>query len=158
MQKIISIIIVIVIFGFGLWFFVDKTKKDTSSLDENSVVSKEEPFVNGDEIVIDEKENTSGSAFIENEKSVMLVNYTNSGFEPKEITVLIGTAVIFKNESDGGMWVASAIHPTHNIYPEFDELKSVKKGESYTFVFDQVGTWKYHNHVNSSKTGTVTVK
>ena len=158
MQKIVSIVIVIIIFGFGLWFFGDKTRNDTSSLDEDSVVSEEEPFVNGNEIMIDEKEDSSGSAFIENEKAVVLVNYTNSQFEPKEITVPLGTTVTFQNESDGGMWVASAIHPTHNIYPEFDELKSIKKGESYTFVFDKVGTWKYHNHVNSSKTGTVIVE
>lgn len=85
------------------------------------------------------------------------VSYKDTGFSPKVLSVKKGTAVTFTNNSTKGMWVASAPHPSHTILPEFDEFKSVSKGEQYTFTFEKVGTWKYHNHVNPSDVGSVVV-
>lgn len=99
------------------------------------------------------------------------VTYTDQGFSPKSVTVSLGTPVKFINESSGKMWVASAVHPSHTEYSgtslgqhcpdttnsSFDECASVTAGESFVFIFNKVGTWKYHNHVNSSQTGTVIV-
>lgn len=85
------------------------------------------------------------------------VTYGASGFAPNTVTVKIGTAVVWTNQGQGGMWVASAVHPTHQLLPGFDQLKSVAKGGGYDYVFVKVGTWKYHNHVNASDTGTVVV-
>lgn len=86
-----------------------------------------------------------------------VVTYTDTGFAPKTVTVKKGATVTFMNESTGSMWVASAVHPTHQLLPGFDQLKSVAKGGSYEYTFDKVGTWKYHNHVAASDTGTVVV-
>lgn len=86
-----------------------------------------------------------------------VVTYTNTGFSPTTVTVKKGTTVTFVNASTGGMWVASAVHPTHQLLPGFDQLKSVGKGGSYDYTFVKVGTWKYHNHVNVSDFGSVVV-
>ncbi len=86
-----------------------------------------------------------------------VVTYTDTGFAPSTVTVKKGTSVTFINGSSGGMWVASAVHPTHQLLPGFDHLKSVAKGGAYGYTFTKVGTWKYHNHVNPSDTGTVAV-
>lgn len=85
------------------------------------------------------------------------VQYTDSGFGPNTITVKQGTTVRFTNQSSRGMWVASAVHPTHQLLPGFDQLQSVSKGGTYEYTFAKVGTWKYHNHVNATDTGTVVV-
>lgn len=85
------------------------------------------------------------------------VTYTDSGFSPNTITVKKGTTVKFVNQGSGGMRVASAVHPTHQLLPGFDQLKSVVKGGTYEYTFEKVGTWKYHNHVNVSDTGSVVV-
>ena len=87
----------------------------------------------------------------------MVVTYTASGYAPNTITVKKGTTVTFVNQSSGGMWVASAVHPTHQLLPGFDQLASVAKSGMYEYTFTKVGTWKYHNHVNASDTGTVIV-
>ncbi len=55
------------------------------------------------------------------------------------------------------MWTASAPHPQHTNYAGFDQLKSVPNGGTYEFTFTKVGTWKYHNHVAPTFTGSVTV-
>ena len=90
--------------------------------------------------------------------SKVSVEYTDSGFTPKSVTVKVGETVTFVNKSKKGMWVASAVHPTHQEYPEFDQKTSVKNGESYSFTFTKPGSWKYHNHVGPSDGGTVVVQ
>jgi len=86
------------------------------------------------------------------------VTYSDSGFSPAAITVKAGNTVIFKNQSSRNMWVASDPHPIHTDYPEFDAKKGIAMGESYSFTFTKTGTWKYHNHLKSSDTGTVIVE
>lgn len=86
------------------------------------------------------------------------VTYTNNGFAPAELAVKSGTTVTFVNQSDAKMWVASANHPSHLLYPEFDEKVSVAKGGSYSFTFTKVGTHPYHNHVLLGKYGKIIVE
>lgn len=98
--------------------------------------------------------------------TAVMVTYTDSGYSPGTMTVPKGTTVVFKNESSRGMWTASDIHPTHRAYPTtggclgstFDECAEDPSGSSWSFKFDVVGTWRYHNHVSPSKTGTVVVQ
>lgn len=87
----------------------------------------------------------------------VFVTYTDSGYTPNTLTVKKGTLVTFVNQSGKGMWTASAVHPTHQLLPGFDELKEVAKGGLYEYTFVKVGTWKYHNHVSPSDLGTVIV-
>jgi len=87
-----------------------------------------------------------------------LVRYTDDGFSPAEITVTPGKAVTFKNESSGGMRVASNPHPTHGFYQGFDQGQIVPRGGSYTFNFERVGVWGYHNHLKPAAGGTVIVR
>jgi plastocyanin len=85
------------------------------------------------------------------------VQYTDTGFTPNTVTVKAGTTVRFTNQSNSDMWVASAVHPTHQLLPGFDQLESLGKGGSYDYIFAKVGTWKYHNHGNATDTATVVV-
>lgn len=87
----------------------------------------------------------------------MSVTYGEGGFAPNSVSVKKGTIVVWTNQSQGGMWVASAVHPTHQLLPGFDQLKSVNAGGTYEYAFTKVGTWKYHNHVQAADTGTVVV-
>lgn len=87
-----------------------------------------------------------------------VVVYTSEGeFVPERLEVLAGDTVTWQNESDYGVWPASNIHPSHEIYPEFDPLKDIPPGESWSFKFTKNGTWRYHNHELASETGTIIV-
>ena len=85
------------------------------------------------------------------------VNYSNSGFDPVEITVKVGETVTWKNDSDKAMSVASDSHPVHEKYPGFDQLNSVNRGGEYSFIFNRIGVWGYHNHLSPADSGQVTV-
>ena len=87
-----------------------------------------------------------------------VVTYSDSGFTPASISIKVGDTVTFKNTSKGVLWVASAPHPTHTAYPEFDAKKGSATGESYMFTFTKAGTWKYHNHLTPTAFGTIVVE
>ncbi|KKS44201.1 MAG: hypothetical protein UV48_C0012G0005 [Candidatus Azambacteria bacterium GW2011_GWA2_42_9] len=85
------------------------------------------------------------------------VEYKENQFVPRELKIKKGDIVTWINNNSEPIWPASAIHPTHQVYPGFDALKGLNTGESYSFTFDKVGNWKYHNHLNPSVTGVVEV-
>jgi plastocyanin len=99
--------------------------------------------------------NTMGTAEL-GEPAFTIVR-TESGYEPKEITVKKGDIVAWTNESGEFHWPASDLHPTHGVYPEFDPLKPIAPGDVWKFKFDKVGVWKFHDHIRANKVGTVTV-
>jgi plastocyanin len=94
------------------------------------------------------------------------VTLTANGFSPKSVTIKKGGTITWKNSGTGSMWVASAQHPTHTAYdgttlaqhcPSGDSFDQCKNGTTYSFAFDQAGSWNYHNHSNTSQFGTIIV-
>ncbi|HEX5429923.1 MAG TPA: cupredoxin domain-containing protein [Patescibacteria group bacterium] len=85
------------------------------------------------------------------------IDITSSGFSPANITVKSGTVVVFKNTDSKQHWPASNPHPVHTDLPGFDALHGLNQGETYQFTFSKVGTWGFHDHLNPSNGGTVTV-
>lgn len=78
-------------------------------------------------------------------------------FSPQTITINQGDTVVFENVDAQDRWPASNIHPTHEIYPEFDPKKPIPANTSWQFTFNKAGTWKYHDHLLPTISGTVVV-
>ena len=95
-----------------------------------------------------------------------VVVYTDAGYSSSTLRIKKGETVIFKNQSSQAMWPASAVHPTHRGYPTtggcigstFDACRQVQPGDSWSFKFDIVGSWKYHDHLNPGHTGMIVVE
>jgi len=86
-----------------------------------------------------------------------VIIFGNNGYSPKYIKIHLGEKVTFKNESESVIWPASNLHPTHEIYPEFDSKKEILPGEIWTFIFDKSGRWSYHDHLKPNFIGIVEV-
>lgn len=78
-------------------------------------------------------------------------------YVPNTLIVKKGTKVIFMNTTPAARWPASNLHPSHEIYPEFDPKEPVLPGKSWEFEFKKIGTWEMHDHLAPYITGTVTV-
>lgn len=105
-------------------------------------------------------------------KMTSVVSYTDSGFVPQTFIVKQGDTVIFVNQSSAPTWPASAMHPTHTVYPGsgiqkcgtsekagiFDACKGISQGQEWPFQFNEKGSWQYHDHLNASHYGTIVVK
>lgn len=85
------------------------------------------------------------------------VNFDGGKFSPQNLNVKLNDYVFFTNKSSANMWVASNPHPTHTDYPAFDSKQNIAPGGKFKFQFTKVGSWGYHDHLNPSIGGTVTV-
>lgn len=86
------------------------------------------------------------------------ISMTDSGYTPSQVTINKGDTVKFTNNGTKPNWPASAPHPTHTDYPAFDPLKGIAVGDSWSFTFDQTGRWPFHDHLNPTRYGAVTVQ
>ena len=86
------------------------------------------------------------------------VNLKDVSFDPPSLDIKQCTKVTFKNVDVKEHWPASDFHPTHGIYPEFDPLKGVEAQGEWSFIFDRLGSWKYHDHLNPQVHGVVNVE
>jgi len=103
---------------------------------------------------------------------VSTIVYSDSGFSPRTLEVERGTTVIFKNNSSQNFWPASAVHPIHSAYPNsslsfcgtarainaFDACQGIAVGGEFSFVFNEIGTWAYHDHLEARQVGTIIIR
>src|SRR3989344_2072629 len=101
-----------------------------------------------------------------------VVLYTVSGYVPQIFTVQQGETVTFVNGSTSPMWSATAVHPTHQVYPgsdinkcntaeeknTFDACGGIEPNQEWSFTFEEKGSWGYHDHLNPSRRGTIVVE
>lgn len=134
MKKILLIIVVlIIVFGVFTFFGNKKTAPATST------------------------QPTASPIVTETNKQITNVILGNSGFVPQDITVKAGTTVVWINKSGAAATVNSANHPAHLLYP-FLNLGEFANASSLQVVFDKAGKYSYHNHLNPSEKGSVTVE
>ena len=86
-----------------------------------------------------------------------VIYMSETGFSPNVIEVTQGTTITFENAGNQPHWPASNIHPTHQIYPEFDPKVGISMGKSWSFTFNKAGVWRFHDHLFPQFTGTITV-
>ncbi len=174
MKNALWIIIAIVIIAGGYWWW---TSSSESATDANVTVNEgaASPVPGAENVVSNPMPvpgNESVPEMIVNETpTAVTVVYNGTEYTPKDVAVKKGGTVTWKNESTGNMWVASAQHPTHTVYDEtsrtthcaagytgakpFDQCKGATT--DYSFTFDKTGKHGYHDHINASAFGSVTV-
>lgn len=137
MSRNVWIVIAVIVLGLAGWFFLQFTNTQTemSSVDNSATTSASPETAKKNVVVI-----------------------SSAGFFPKEITVKSGEAVSWKNEDSVVHTVNSDPHPTHTIYQPMNQVGKIQAGEEKSFTFDVPGTYKYHDHLNPSLTGIVTVQ
>ena len=93
------------------------------------------------------------------------VTISDSGFSKKDITIQKGTTVTWQIDGEKLHWPASDNHPTHALYPDgggcigskLDACNGLKKGETFSFKFEKLGTWTMHDHLSHGNTMAVNV-
>jgi len=154
MKKIAFFIIVMLLGAGGATYVLRKSVK----MQDNAVTQSENvstvPPANQQQM--QETENA--------QTEITTVKYSDTGFEPQEITVTKGTKVTFVNNTDIPLWAVTNPHPDHTDYPAFDAAANrqqgdmPKPGEDFEFTFEEAGTFGYHNHAAPEHTGTIIVK
>lgn len=93
-----------------------------------------------------------------NDVQVFEIAFDGKAYTPSTLTIKNGDIVVFKNNSDKNFWPASARHPDHLEYPEFDPKKGIVAGQTWQFKFTKSGAWGFHDHLTPSAFGKITVQ
>lgn len=80
-----------------------------------------------------------------------------SGYVPQKINIKKSDTIVFATTLNKPFWPASNPHPNHTQFKDFDPKKGTKPGEVWTFRFETPGVFTYHDHLNPSYTGSVSV-
>lgn len=99
----------------------------------------------------------SGTESYEVPVDAHIVTLTDVGFTPNELTIRKGDSVAFKTTGADLFWPASNLHPSHLIYAAFDPQEPIPPNLVWTFRFDTIGEWQYHDHLAPYFTGVITV-
>lgn len=81
-----------------------------------------------------------------NEPGVII--FDGASFSPQTLTVQSGETVTIRNTSSQVLEFDSDPHPAHTDNTELN-VGVVRPGESQTFTVDRVGTYGYHDHLDS---------
>jgi len=98
----------------------------------------------------------SVSPTLQNSVSANTIRINRKGFDPASITVAVGSTVRWVNEdstADPGLY-----NPTHRIsLVNVKDSSLLSPGQSWSWIFDQPGTYDYSDMIHSALSGTVIV-
>jgi plastocyanin len=164
---IVSTIVVAVVIGIIYVFYTQPKQTQAPGIETYQNITNQ-PVVNNESTTT----NNSGISVnvVPNGQISATVIYDGVKFSPTIITIKQGSTVNFIDKSGKQMWIASNLHPAHIGYDgtsrethcavsyvgpkPFDECSL---GTSFSFMFSKIGSWSYHDHVNSNANGTVVV-
>ena len=142
-RNAIIAIVVIILLAVAGWYLTRPKQTSVPQSTETSLSTQSAAPVASDEASMNAGET--------------MVSITQSGYSPKDITIKIGDSVVWTNNDSATHTISSDPHPTHTLYP-FLNVGPLKPGEKKSVQFTTAGTFTYHDHLNPSLTGTVTVQ
>lgn len=142
-KNLIITVVVILILAAGYYFLSSKNTANVST----QQVSTEAPSPT--------PQAASEGAMMEKET---IVKITSTGFSLKSVTIKVGESVTWQNGDSSSHTVNSDTHPTHTLFPILNQVGLIKSGEIKSVKFSAVGAYTYHDHLNPSLTGSVTVE
>lgn len=134
MKKVVTGIIIVAVAAGLIYYFAFRNNGSSSQTDSMS----------------DEQTQTTTGADT-TPQATNSVKIENMAFTPVSITVKKGTTVTWTNNDT----VSHTVTETDG--ENGPDSKSLAKGDSYTFTFNEVGSFKYKCSIHPSMTGRVTV-
>ena len=86
-----------------------------------------------------------------------IISYNGSSFSPADTTVKSGQTVTFKNSSSIPVQVDSDPHPIHTDDTDLN-IGSIDPGQSKTITVTKTGSFGFHNHLNPTQKGHITIQ
>jgi plastocyanin len=131
-KKVILISVVIVLSVAALFYFYDFLKEGRNDISN----------------VSDTQEPAAGNTIVE---------ITNEGYNPQTVVIKKGAVVTWVNKGDQTHTVSSDPHPTHTDLPGLTS-NPMQPNQSFSFAFEQTGSFGYHCHFHPNVKGRVIVK
>jgi len=140
---LIVIIIILVLVGGLLALYFLQVNTDTVTINTNVVTNQNAAVDTFDPTKDKPAENT--------------VWIIDGDFNPSVVTISVGDSITWVNKDDLIRQVASDPHQSHSALPGL-ESEELAQDDDYTYTFDEIGEWFYHDHMNPISKGTIIVE
>jgi len=151
---LIVVVIVVLVGGGVIWAVHNNSNKENneygSGQNSSQTSGNNSNDMNGMDMNTPENSN-SGSSSSSTPSTTSSVTIQNFAFSPANITVKKGTTVTWTNKDSTPHTV---VETDGQDGPVSDNLAN---GKSYSFTYNNVGTYKYHCSIHPNMVGTVTV-
>lgn len=134
-KSVLAIITAVVIIGGG-YLVLHKSSNKTATTTSNQ---------------------SQSSSSTTNQSAQNTIAYDGNKFSPATLSVKSGTVVTIKNTSSENLQFQSDPHPTHTDDPDLN-VGAVASGQSKTFTATMKGAFGFHDHLNPSEQGKITVE
>lgn len=148
-KLVAGVVLLVVGLGLLIWTLTSKGAEAPSSETTN-------PSGSSSRQQQDTVENPDQAVSNDNQAETAEIVFNENGFSPEELEVKVGTVVTVRNNSSTRVQFSSDDHPTHRINQGMN-LRILRPGESGAFTAEKVGEWGFHDHIDASHTGVVTV-
>ncbi len=140
MNKTVAIVLAIIISVGGGFLYLNMSSDDSTATTTDTTTQKTA------DSSTETQASTAPSSSTKNE-----IDISDMAFSPASTTVTRGTTVTWMN-NDSVAHTVTADNGTGGL-----NSGTVKPGETYTFTFNEAGTFTYHCEFHSDMKGTVTV-
>ena len=159
MQKIIITIIVLLIFGFGIYYFTSNNNSNNvyNYGNMNGNTSQTTPITN---MPVQNNNTTPVTPPTKNETvipnptptapSSVSINIANFSFSPQNVSIKTGTKVTWTNND-------SVPHTVTSDTGLFDS-KNLSSGQSFSYTFNTPGSINYHCNIHTMMKGSIIVQ
>ena len=141
-KVVISIAVIVIILGAAAWWLASSMQSTPSQTKSTSQESN------------NSSSTTSGGTA---KNAAATITYKDDGFSPATLSINAGETIQIANESSSPLQFSSNDHPTHTHDTELN-MAVIQPGNVGTITPTKTGTWGYHNHLQPSHTGSLTVK
>ncbi len=84
------------------------------------------------------------------------ISFSDNGFTPLTTDAKIGDSILIRNESSVTLEFVSDPHPSHTDNSDLN-VGSISPGLTKLFVVANKGSFGFHNHLNPSQSGRITI-
>jgi hypothetical protein len=139
-KTVVIIVVLAILIGGGLILFIPNKSEAPSGKNTNSNS-------------VDHADSTTDT----NVNPTVTITYDGSSFSSSGTSIKSGESIKVVNSSNNELEFDSDPHPVHTDNHELNE-GGIAPGESRIFNLTTKGTWGYHNHLNASQKGEITVE
>lgn len=173
-RTLLLVVAALVIAGLIVWYAVaQRTAESDEALPTDDIellnesaddfAALEEDLGDAEELMLEDTKSTPDESAAEEEDASAIadVAVTPTGFDPASLTIKAGDTVVWSNNAGRAVYIAPDVHPTHTKYEgvwDDDGTGNIAEEEAYEFTFEQLGTYTYHNHLQTTMTGTIIVE
>ena len=97
----------------------------------------------------------------ETNTSGVTITSTSSGFSPADAKIKSGGTITWINDGNSEIQIGANPHPVHTGNRELSGggfVLTLKSGEQATVKMEKIGSFGYHDHLNASQGGIITVE